>query len=201
MTLLELRRGAWKILTGSSSGEMDRESGTLVGKMILGRAVLGHAEWWLMAATVALVAALKAYGLSDLQVFLILWVGNTVVSLGILFADRLSGSDITFMRAYRRMADAVLAFGSKVRAKSVLRQTVFDRIKSDLFYGFLVLCVSLVAIWLTFWLGAAYMAAFFSRELEKSLARRVLVVVVLSAVQMFLWTVIYTSGVEFFLPQ
>ena len=130
-------------------------------------------EWKIVALAFAVVAFLKFAGVSDFAVFMLLWIGDVALSAAILWMERASGLDITFMDTYRRAASRWLGVGGASRV-------------------LLALVVLLVMIWY----GPAYVASYFKAHLYPRPTTLAVAVVAMAGLQMALWTPAYLAGVD-----
>lgn len=132
-------------------------------------------EYMIMGATATLVAILKAWGLAELSIFFIIWIGNLIISASIVKFNDSTEVDVTLMESLRRLVDAA-----------------FQRSK---FAG--VVIEILVLIRLIIWDGAPYFIIFFRKRLEKKSTQLMLFITV-SFVQMAVWTLLYSRGYDGF---
>jgi hypothetical protein len=128
-------------------------------------------EWALMGATASLVAMLKLYGVGDVSVFFILWIGNLVLSGAIVKFNDSTEVDITLMEGLRRLVDAAFV-------KSKIAGIVIE---------------ALVLIRLIIWDGASYFIIFFRSRITKR-STKILIFVAASGIQMAAWTMLYIAG-------
>jgi len=146
--------------------------------------VLGYSSYWLfeyglMAVAAAIVVALLQFGWTEREIFIFLWLGNILVSCGIIFTDEKSGVDFTAMNGSRRVASSAW---EKARGKWYLIPIFGLFMASWLF-------------WLVFWQGPAAVIIFF--QTRKKIARALLLTSI-SAIQMFIWTKVYIFSYGFF---
>ena len=135
--------------------------------------VVSWLDWVLVGVAVALVGVLKEYGVADTVVFLILWLGNMLVSGSIVYIGRKTQTDLTLMEGLRRLVDKTT---EKTRTTGILLE-VF------LFFRLLL------------WDGADQFIVFFDRRL-KSTGAKIAVFVAASGIQMAIWTVLFIKGYE-----
>lgn len=143
-------------------------------KTISAGVALNIAEWKIVGLAIAVVALLKSYGTPDLVVFLLLWIGDIILSLSILALEKASGVDMTFMDTYRRMIE---------KAEGVLGIARYP-------LAWLLLAVILV------WYGPAYLMSFFKGYFRQRKAISFISVVVLAGIQMAVWAPTYITGVD-----
>jgi hypothetical protein len=129
------------------------------------------ADWALVGATGMFVAMLKKFGISDIGIFLILWIANVMIELLIVKGNDKTKVDFTLAEGLRRLADAAIA---KSKLSGVILET-------------------LIFVRLLVWDGSAFVVIFFNRKL-KTFSGKITVLIICSAVQMSIWTTLYILG-------
>jgi len=130
-------------------------------------------EWVLVAATASVFALFKYHGLSDGQIWIILWGANLVVSgLVVLTNDRL-GVDLTLMQTLRNLITAT------IKKSKWLGRTLE-----------IVLFIRLLI-----WDGPCQLLIFFRNRLPDKTVR-ILFFVAATGLQMFVWIKLYAMGYE-----
>lgn len=130
-------------------------------------------EWKIVALAFAAVALLKLAGAADFTVFVLLWLGDIALAVAILWMERISGLDITFMDAYRRAASRW--FGARLASRVLL---------------------AVVVLLVMIWYGPAYVASYFKKYLYPRPAMLAVSIVAMAGLQMALWTPAYLAGVD-----
>jgi hypothetical protein len=74
-------------------------------EMVAGVAIFRGGNWLVIFVTGFLVALLVKMGLSYMPIFLILWIGNMVLSIGIIKANEKTGVDFTSMEGARNLLE------------------------------------------------------------------------------------------------
>jgi hypothetical protein len=133
-------------------------------------------EWVIATVTFSLVSLLRSLGYVYWQVFLLLWVGNTLLSWSIIFTNDKTGVDFTLMRSIGKMIS------------SLKQKNRFSRVIS-LFLG---VCLT---VWNVFWTGPAQVFLLLRRN-RWVCNNKWIVLVVISALQMAVWTEIYFVGYD-----
>lgn len=130
-------------------------------------------EWLLVGASAALFSTLRYRGLSDGQIWLLLWLGNLLLStLFVLCNDRLQ-IDLTLMQGLRRLTEAT--------------------IRRSGWPGLLLEAV--VCIRLLIWDGPCQLLIFCRCRLPSPFLRAVFLVTA-SGLQMLIWARLYTLGYD-----
>lgn len=133
------------------------------------------ADWAVLVATGTFVVILKNLGISDIGIFLILWILNVVFEYLIIKGNDKIKVDFTLMEGLRRLVDVVIA---KSRPTGVILEiAIFLR--------------------LLIWDGSAFVVIFFNHKL-RTITIRLAVLVIGSAIQMSVWTTLYILGYNSF---
>ncbi|NCU41684.1 MAG: hypothetical protein EOM19_03080 [Candidatus Moranbacteria bacterium] len=158
---------------GSGSEEMVKKSGLVIISNTLFRIF----DWWTVGASAILVVFLKEQDFSDLSVFMVLWVLNSIIALSIVYIGDATKVDITLMEGVRRCLESM-----QERFSAVTLITTIGL----LFFHFIWSCPS---------------QTFFLIRKKHFLIERFWVGAILgiSAFQMLLWTIVYLQGYEWFL--
>ncbi len=162
-----------KIFFGAESIEEMKKRGLALSLAV---PAFRWADWALVGATATLVAFLKQFNLSDLAIFAVLWIGNILLSWSIVFANSKSEIDFTLMEGLRRLINVSLE-------KSKLTGTILE---------------ALIFMRLLIWDGADHIVIFFNHKLSSKLLKAT-TLIVCSAIQMSIWTVLYVYGYNNFL--
>ena len=98
----KLAKAFVRMFLGAKSNEKIAGKGLTLA---LAAPAFGWLEWTMVGLAASLVAFLKHYGVSNLTIFFILWVGNVVITTIGVFASNKSGMDFTLMQGLRRLVD------------------------------------------------------------------------------------------------
>ncbi|MFA6383229.1 MAG: hypothetical protein WCX17_02300 [Parcubacteria group bacterium] len=131
------------------------------------------AEWGLVVLAQALVTFLVKIHWSEMQIFLLLWIGNMVVSSIIIIVNSKVDGDPTLMEGSRRLVD--LAFKKSIIGGCIMELLYF--------------------IGLVVWAETSSFYIFFRKRLGP-FPMRVITFVAVSAVKMYIWTKVYMFGVS-----
>ena len=119
------------------------------------------------------MGVLRKYNVQDSLIFVILWAGNMLVSGMVVYIGRKTRTDLTLMEGLRRLIDKTIERSKKI--------------------GLLIEAVLFIR--LIIWDGADQFIIFFDKRLKSSLAK-VAVFVLVSGIQMAIWTVLFIKGYE-----
>lgn len=133
------------------------------------------ADWALVGVTGVFVVALKGLGISDIGIFLILWLANILIELLVVKINDKTKIDFTLMEGLRRLANAAT---QKSKTTGVMLEMV-------------------VFIRLLIWDGSAFVVIFFNHKF-RTFPKKFLVLVVCSGIQMLAWTTLYIFGYNSF---
>ena len=131
------------------------------------------ADYWLAALSAVLVIAMKSYGFSFVQTFLVLWLFDFVVAGVFVVLYEKTGKDLTLGGDYRRGVDVL-----------------FKKSKTAGILSFI-----LTLLYAAVWSGPEYVVIFFRKEIATR-SRLVLVLIFLAVVQAAFWTWVYSLGFE-----
>jgi hypothetical protein len=167
-----------QIFFGVSSVEEMRKRGLSMALII---PAIRWGEWALLGATGALVTVLKSvsfwgFQVTDIGIFLILWIGNMAIEASMVWFNDKVDVDVTLMEGLRRLVDNAFL-------KSKIAGLIIETI---------------VVIRLVVWDGSGYFIIFFRDRLSKKATQLVLFVLA-SGFQMAIWTALYVAGYEGFL--
>jgi hypothetical protein len=166
-------KALFKIFFGVESAEEMKKRGLAIALVV---PAIRWGEWALVGATATLVALLKTWGLGDITIFFILWMGNLLISGGIVKLNQaLADVDVTLMEGLRRLIDAAI---NKSRIAGFLMEF-------------------LIVIRLIVWDGASYFIIFFHSRFNAQWKKRVAFIMA-SGVQMAIWTALYVAGYNSF---
>lgn len=136
-------------------------------RVVAGTAVFRGGVWAVVFATAFLVAILRKIGLTYVPIFLILWIGNMILSGSVILANKATKVDFTSMEGTRNL----------------LRKT-FEKSK---------VLGCLLEIWLFLWLlvyaGAEQFIIFFEERFS-SRGVKILVFVLASFTYVTIWTLV-----------
>jgi hypothetical protein len=166
-------RKLFQIFFGTENIEEMKRKGMLVPLSF--SALFSFEMFVLVPVTQALVGFLLHYRFSVMGVFLILWIGNLLVSTSILLFSDKSKSDPTLAEGFRGLFEASLR-------KSKIAGLIFG------------LCATLFLI---FWEGAAAYLIFLRNMVANRLSQ-VIIFVAVSGIQMAAWTKVYVYGYGLF---
>lgn len=131
--------------------------------------------WLLVLGTAALVAFLQKLGLTYFPIFLILWIGNMLLTGSIIKANRKTDLDFTSMEGMR----------------NILRKAQ----EKSRFLGYLAEALAVPV--LVIWSGADHFIIFFEERLS-SRKMKILTFVLVSACNMAIWTLVFIKGADGF---
>ena len=130
-------------------------------------------DWLLVGCTAGLVGLLKKINMPDSLIFVILWAGNMLLSGMVVYIGRKTRTDLTLMEGLRRLIDKTIERSKKI--------------------GLLIEAVLFIR--LIIWDGADQFIIFFDKRL-KTMAVKVAVFVLVSGIQMAIWTALFVKGYE-----
>ena len=128
-------------------------------------------EWVLVVVAQALVTFMVKIHWTEMQIFLLLWIGNMIVSFTIIAVNSKVDGDPTLMEGSRRLAD--LAF-----KKSIIGGCIME----------LIYLIGLVV-----WAETSSFYIFFRKRLGPFPIRTIIFVAV-AGVKMYIWTKVYMFG-------
>jgi len=143
----------------------------------IGGVIYYFAEYLLMVIAAAIVGFLRYYEWSVLEIFLILWPGNILVSYLIVRANDGSGVDFTFFQGYSRLTMQLPWENMALKILGIIAAIPI--------VGFTI-----------FWQGAGPMVIFLKTRghFKKEILGIILLAV--SGLQMGIWTWLYVLGYE-----
>ena len=80
-------------------------------KTFIGAAVYWVFEYGTVVFTAALVGLMEYRGMSEFNIFLLLWAGCVILAVVIIWANQKTGVDFTFFAGYARLAQYFPASG------------------------------------------------------------------------------------------
>lgn len=172
LSFFQLLMDTLKIFFQAEDG---KEVGKKTASVSVGYAIYKFMDWKVVAIVGVSVVWMVEMGLEKLEIFLILWAASIPFSLLIIFANDRLGIDFTFAEGQRRIVD-------KLHAQSKVLGYLFECL------GGLVHLA---------WSGMPQFAIFFRGKLKNPLAK-ILLFVLFSGIQMYIWTRVYLLGVGFF---
>lgn len=154
-----------------------KEEDELLGKgkkaanLLVRRIVYFVADYYLVGVSAAIVAAMKHLGFAFLWAFVALWVFDFVVAGAFVFFYEKTGKDLSLGVDYRRAIDTAY---KKSRITGIIAIVLF-------------------IIKAIFWTGPEQVVTFFRKEI-RTILRVIIVLLVLTAIQAVIWTMIYGFG-------
>ncbi len=161
-----------KIFFGADSAEEIKKRGIVLSLAV---PAFRWFDWLLVGLTQILVAFLIQLGLSYGLIFLLLWTGNIALNWSIVAINDKTKIDFTLMEGLRRLINAALE-------KSRLTGRILEAI---------------ILIRLIIWDGSDNVVIFFRHKLDNFYLRLATFIVV-SGVQMGVWTTLYVLGYHSF---
>lgn len=161
-----------KFFLGVDDESILMEKGLEVGLLF---GALNILDYTLVGVTAVIVGFLRYHELSEVQIFLILWIGNMILSGTTVYAQRKTGIDMTLMEGLRRVVNAAI---EKNRTKGLLLE-------------------SLIITRLIIWNGPDQFILFFHERIVTRGGKAAMFVFA-SAIQMAVWTGLYSIGYDSF---
>lgn len=153
-----------------------RMKGIKTVDFVVRRAVYFGVDYGLATLSLAIGVTSKALGLSLLEMFIVLWVFDFIAAGIFVVIYEVTGKDLSLGEDFRRAVDTI-------NGKSRLA-------------GFMAVAgVTILAI---VWTGPEKIVTFFHKEIG-TVARIVVILLVLTAIQAFSWAVIYGFGYDLIL--
>ena len=174
MAIINQAINVLKVFLGVANSNEIPKKGSVTA---IGGVIYYFAEYLLMVIAAAIVATLRYYNWSVLEIFLLLWPGNILVGYLIIKANDGSEVDFTFFQGYSRLV-----------TKFQLNRQI-----SRILSGFIAIPVM---VFLIFWQGAGPIIIFLKtrKNIPGGVVASILIVV--SGVQMVVWTWLYVLGYE-----
>jgi|SRR3989344_1538244 len=147
--------------------------GRKVADLIVRRVLYFTVDYGLVFLSVAIVIAMKAFGFSFLWVFLALWVFDFAAAGFFVVIYEVTGKDLSLGEDLRRATDTIHR-------------------KSRIAGWLTVLFVIGQAV---YWTGPEQIVIFFRKEIRTT-SRVVATLFILTAIQAFIWTVLYWLGYD-----
>lgn len=154
-------------------GDGLREKGIKTADLVARRAVYFAMDYGLTIASLSIGVTMKAFGSSLLTIFGVLWIFDFVVAGLFVALYETTGKDLSLGVDFRRAVDTME--------------------KKSRLLGFLT------TLWIAFfaivWTGPEKVITFFRREIG-TMERLIATLVVLTAVQAFLWAILYSFAYD-----
>jgi len=130
-------------------------------------------DWSMVLVGGAITVALKEFGLGNLTIFMLLWLGYVIQARVEIFAnDKFAQDDITLMEGLRRWINVCFEISL---ARGILAET---------------LAFTRVAVWD----GAGCMAILYRPLLPPSRVLRIFLLIAFAGIHMFIWFQLYLLG-------
>ncbi len=162
-----------KAFAGIKAGDSVGVGSGKVALIAVKRTVYYIADYWLAALCAAANIALKAWGVSLLYAFAVMWLINIVIAGVFLIIYARTGHDISLGEDLRRASDAIHE-KSKVAGYLAMLGVIFQA---------------------AVWSGPEQVVIFFRKEIG-AMPRMVTVMLFLTALQTGIWMYLYRTGYD-----
>ena len=148
-------------------------SGGKVATKVSSRVLYKILDYWTILASAAIVAHMKKEGFAFWPTAGALWLFDIIVAAAFVLWHETTGHDITLGKDFRRATDRIHSASPIAGYISMVGVVLFA----------------------VFWSGPEQVILFFRKEI-RSFFRRVVILLVLTAIQSYIWTIIYGLGYD-----